>query len=60
MKYIIIVVIIIIIKMLFLFIYFYFEQYLFGGAQFSWIEWGPDEKKKTTQKTITDKKNWNN
>ena len=41
-------------------IYFYFEQYLFGGAQFSWIEWGPDEKKKTTQKTITDKKNWNN
>ena len=25
-----------------------------------WFEWGPDEKKTTTQKTITDKKNWNN
>ena len=38
------------------FILFYFEQYLFSEA--GWM--GPWWKEKTAQKTITDKKNWNN
>ena len=58
MKYIIIVVIIIIIKMLFSFIYFYFEQYLFRSAQFSeaGLNGALMKRKKTTPKTITDKR----
>ena len=41
-------------------IFFWFWTIFNQGCsvQQCWFEWGPDEKKKATQKTITDKKNW--
>ena len=47
-------------KVFYFLLYFYFEQYLFRDAQFSEAGLnGAQRKRKTTQKTMTDKK-WNN